>query len=694
MVVPLIAASGAAIDYSLATSAQAKLNQAAQIAAVTAAATARNVVNGYVTTTTSADSSHDAEAITEGQRSGLESFTSQAGLVRNLAIDLSNTTVIITRTSNILTATLNYRAQWQTTVMKAYGVSTINLSGTGSSILGISDRHPANPITKGADYDLVIDEAWKANGTNVNNRADLPVYNDWYSGTVGTKYPVLTSSEVDSITPLNNTNVTGAIRIGDPTGAMAPIISKKIYLNTGSYELRYLYKSTLVYPDYEPIYVCGTVETEMDWVKSGLTRTLASEVKSAAVDGGIRNAQTARAGVYLTPITTNPQIATPAPVASSFNRPPPLAAGNLNITRLDNSSYRIDICAYSSRWIERKIPINITKAGYFWLTFLAEPPSNYTMNGFFLGPVKLCASSCSSTPYNNSPWTSYNVGTHTAGTVLFQDSFDTPPNKNQGDNFDLTSGTVPSDAKYESPINHWMVLDRASNGISVDGTTVTSTSDFNYGTNSSPSAPKDGAQFLRSNNVKYNSLLIRRLLLLPGFYRVKMWAADQPTEQGCDSLASTGYRGYVARQDWQTQPAVPATTPSDFAARYGLSLNLPGKDTQVFCGAWTQVVRCYFLAGTQFYDFGIGPNLVSLLYRDTTGKYFFANTTFDQFSIEYMSDNVVGGYPDSDTACSAEYKSGRNTNKRITTLGIGGSVMWPGYTQKTFSHYTITAPRP
>ncbi len=672
LIAPIIAAAGAAIDFGFATRSQGKLEQAAQIASTTAAAATRNVVNGYASPTIAATSTHDAEATAEGRRVGLASFLAQTALLPNVAIDPSSVTMTVTRTSNTISATLNYQAQQQTVLMKIYGVSAINLSGKGSSIIGVMDD-PANNLnnnnTSGSDY--VINEPWSDGGAVVTNMPTKPVYNNWYSGTGGGDNPLLSSS--DSV--LTN-KVTGAIKVGSSTGGVAPIITKKVYFQTGDYELRYWYKSTVVYPDYEPIHICGTLETEMNWVKSGRTRTLASAFKSPPTADVISTAQTSRAGVYLNPITTNPQLTTAAPLSSSFPRPPDLASA----TRTDNSSYRIDICAYSSHWIERKIPITITSAGYFWLSFLAEPPtSTTTVNGFYLGPVKLCWNTCPGPSNVNSPWRPYDVTTNSPGSQLFSDSFDTPT-KVDGDYFSLTSGLFSADAGYETPIDHWIAYNKVTRQFSANSALTTDY--FVYGTSGPTRAsPRDGAQYLRVGNS--NGELTRRLLLLPGYYRVKVAAGNLAAPDPCDSTTPTPYAIDFSRQDWLSIQSKPTLAPPEFTnVASGRAPEVKG------CGVMSDLVICYLATSTQFYDFVLGGSTVASVYAVPGTLYVRIRIpTYDAFSIEYMSNNLVANPAELQSSCSL------NGGPAKIYAAAGGDV-WPGYTTKTFDRFRITAPLP
>ena len=360
-----------------------------------------------------------------------------------------------------------------------------------------------------------------------------PVINDWYSGTAGSASPLSSNGG-----PTIRGAPSARMQVGNASGTIPPILSKKVYLPAGNYELRYWYQSTVVYPEYEPVFICGSAEGEMHWATSSTTRPLNSSPSAANVLGGVSLAQSARAGVYLVPVLGNPQLDTTAPSASSFPMPPNLpynaviAPANL---RADNSSNRIDICAYSSRWIQRSISIQITDTGYFWLSFIAEPPaSTRRINGFYLGPVKLCQDACGDDLNNNWPWA--------AGAKLYDDSFESPSRSN-GATFDVASlSGFTSEAKYELPAG-W-----AAGRYGGDAAGAWDPASFVYET---PTA-YDGSTSIRTKRL--GIWLYRRMLLMPGVYKINFMANMKqplPTMQWCSATNSLDDGSVVT--NWQLQ---------------------------------------------------------------------------------------------------------------------------------------------
>ena len=560
LIVPMMTLMGLALDYGNALLMKSRLDQAALAAASAAANAARNVLQSANRSDAGYDQKGmDGKALAEGKDIGVKIFAAQLGTIingRNDAADVS-----VARVSNTFTANVKYSAQLNTYFMRVWNVNVLNLSGQRSIIVGMVDTANQTSL-KGS----IIDEQWKAPASSVQSSdPSKPVINDWFSGTPGSISPVVTDPT------LLDSKVPTAIRVGSPDNSIAPIISKKIYLEKGDYQLRYWYRSTVAYPEYEPVFICGTVEDEMHWVTSSIIRDLGPSTNPSTTYGGVSAAQTSRAGAYLVPILSNPQLAAPAPAADSFSKPPLLPWTSSNLRR-DNSANRVDICAYSSRWIERSIPIKVTNSGYFWLSFIAEPPeSTYRrvnstntafINGFYLGGVQLCAGSCSAPVNNNWPWT--------ANTVLYKDTFDEYPTPTAGANF-LTTRNIfpdvtPTTANYEKKPD-WVIGRFGGGGSSIP-------TGFQYDNAS-------GNMIVRSTVL--GMWMYRRMLLMPGVYKFKFKASrsenapDQvwcETGTGASALAPAANDEKVASTiGWTLKnPAIYPFTTCGCAAGYVTSL--------------------------------------------------------------------------------------------------------------------------
>ncbi len=625
---PMMGLMGLAVDYGNALFVKSRLDQAAQAAAVAAANAARNVVQSANRADPAFnETAINSSALAEGQQIGSNIFSAQLGVVVNGSA--SAPTVVVTRTSNTFSAKVTYSATLNTYFARLFNLKTFNLNGARSIIIGMLDMS-ASASTPNS----VIDEQWLTPGAAQAGDPNAPVINDWYSGTAGSASPLAPPDgsllNGAPVTPPSTYIQVGGVLNGAP---VAPIISKKVYLPTGNYEFRYWYKSTVVYPDYEPVYICGSVEGEMHWVTATATRTLASARNSSTTNSG---AQTARAGAYLVPILTNPQLATAPPTAgrnaslpNDFPLPPALPWSASN-RRPDNSANRIDICAYSARWIQRSVPVSITNAGYFWLSFVAEPPTTTsTINGFYLGRVQLCQTKCSEPLNNNWPW-SYKTNLFTA------DFTSGIPNQQ----FSTSTGYFPAGASYEkTPL--WIT--RVFGGL--QGNPADSQPLFVYQQNDKRVGPNVIVDSQRSG-----SYLYRGLLLTAGTYRATFTiGTSSPTPGGPNAYCANG------------------------------TSNLPG------CACFTGSIDPNIAHGDQIANTG----LTSALDRRTSG---IVGSSYNSYTIRPMGGGIGGGGSGGggpDDGGSGD--SGTGTAD-VNSLGYLLGNCWSSYNPKTFT-YCFLVPR-
>ena len=715
---PMMVLAGGTIDFMYAVRSQSKLEQAARIASSTATITARRLVNNAP-----AGANADSMAIQEAQKVGMASFLNQTSGLPNLMIDLVNTTITVARNGDTFNATLNYSANQNTIFAKVVGYTTIPLTGAGSMVVGVSDV----PVNKAIapKTAAIIAERWSPIQATTPN---API-NDWSSGTPGTQLPTMTPAKYPAV--FDNPAVNAAIRVGSLDGSISPIISKKAYMPAGKYELRYWYKSTIVYPEYEPAYICGTIEDEMNWVNAsdGRNPNPAGWRQGDPVPSTrYVTRQTSRAGVYLDPIETNPQLATTPPDASTFPRPPLMYNPNLGIVRGDSSlGNRIDICAYSSRWIERTVTIQVSKSAYYWLSFVAEPPQGEMINGFYLGPLQLCPNACGGSVNNNFPWS--------AGTVLYQDSFEGIPSAGQGYPFDKKSRGFTTEAKYENPPD-WE--------FGAYGGFQPAADSFAYDT----SGRIDGATSVMTQ--KLSLWLYRRMLLMPGVYLVDFKDAlgkAMPAVRWCptinlDPAGSSITTWYLtdtsdpAYDGTCTCPAGAITTIITSDEKVHTQTNLstngglagsgftgsapsgykntrdPNGSAMGDCHFSTNVVPdryCFLAPRTQYYGFQFRVNGV---YMTTTAGTQFAgfdpqlgagNAYLDQVKVTLLSPGVknklntdtsgVGDFDDYYNKCSSRLVTASTAATSANVIS-GGVPMWPGRSVKQLNGLTVTAPLP
>lgn len=710
MMVPMMGVAGIAVDYGFAVKGQGKLNQVALIAATNAANTARNMLN----VAGPGSNSLDSAALAEGKTVAENFFDNQATTISNTTV--GSKTVTVKRTGNTITANVTYSATVSTFIAPMFGVSSLNITGGGSMIVGLMDAVPT-----ASSQGLVIDENWSLPaGTSPNlSDASLPVINDWYSGTRGSVSPLVTNRPV---TKSDGTTLAGAVlRVGNPTQTIAPLVSKKVYLEKGDHELRYWYRSTVIYPEYEPTFICGTVENEIYWATSITTRADTAVPGPTSVDPKLK--QSVRAGVYLDPILTNPQLATSAPVKDDFPTPGLLANGVA-----ENTRNRVDICVYSSRWIQRSIPIKVESSGYFWLSFVSEPFSSdsalTTRNGFYLGPVQFCkgtatavlaATACSGALNNNWPWA--------AGTVLYEDTFDETPAVNVtpgSNNFNKSRQVITASSKYET-LAPWVT--NAYNGarfgaeaLVYEATTGGGASDWGRG------------NIVRSTRLGIG--LYRKLLLQPGTYRfqfsasaneraaaaVRQWCLVDETNQSLGYVqkplgscicpagwvttlvhSDEGLTGDSGRNAFVTGTAPPGYKPGSGGDAFAMSDCHSSNPT----GRANGDVYCVLVPRTQYYGFMIrvaGPYLETTrtTYPGFDAQLGTGGAYFDHLQVKVLSmgvtNNLTADFPNFTRDCRTPLVD--NSDVPTPSNIINGRIpMWPGYTTKTNARVTVTAPK-
>ena len=146
-------------------------------------------------------------------------------------------------------------------------------------------------------------------------------------------------------------------------------ISTKIYLTAGSYELRWEYAGRVGNEYYDTSYICGTTAAELSWAND----------TSYMYGSTPLGARTDQINVYLDQTSSGMP-----PTHTTIDTTQTLAGSNL-----------IDECVYSSGWIERSVPINVSAAGYYWLS-LAADGANDSVGGD-IDNIRLCKGTCSGT---------------------------------------------------------------------------------------------------------------------------------------------------------------------------------------------------------------------------------------------------------------------------------------------------------
>jgi hypothetical protein len=332
-----------------------------------------------------------------------------------------------------------------------------------------------------------------------------------YTGSDGTQWHITGYClEQDRIGTINNAVFEGNYSVeldcddGSGRRGNSSITTQLSYLSAGTYELRYAYRSRVGYSNYDPTYLCGSSASDLSWANDGT-------VYNGNSYTGTRSNQL---NVYFD--QNNP----------TTNKPP--THTTIDGTQTLDGSNLIDMCLYGPNWVQRSVSINVTTAGYYWLSFAADG-SNDTLGGQ-LDNVQFCRISCPGSVQDNFPSTWL-----PSGKVLFEDTFDNMTIKaNYGLYSDVdistsngTSGTPSSGWPNTGP-SGWRIseVNQMSNGY--------------Y-------QPAQGTAFIEldadrnvSGVANSNRTITRRFLLDPGYYQVSYYFRSNATFA---SLGSTVYCG-------------------------------------------------------------------------------------------------------------------------------------------------------
>ena len=129
-IIGLVGTAGLGIDFYNALAAKSKLDLATDAAAIAAI----NAAQTYITTNsaTQTDPALTNAAIAAGQAQALKVFKSNAGSTASIA---STPTVTMTRTGQVINATVTYTAASKNAFGPMFGVSQINMNGDAASSL-------------------------------------------------------------------------------------------------------------------------------------------------------------------------------------------------------------------------------------------------------------------------------------------------------------------------------------------------------------------------------------------------------------------------------------------------------------------------------------------------------------------------------------------------------------------------------
>ncbi len=333
--------------------------------------------------------------------------------------------------------------------------------------------------------------------------------NNGYTGSTGTKWYVTGYClETDAVGLINATVPEGQTAAeldcdnGNGTKGNSAI-STQVYMEYGNYELRWFYRSRVDYPDYDPVYICGSAAADTSWANSSNDNfpTPAGDTRTNQIN------------VYLD-----------QPVAATNGAPPfhytldgqvQLAGSNL-----------IDTCVYSPTWVERSVRIKVTKPGFYWLTFAADG-ANDSFGGQ-IDNLRLCQGNCAGSPQDNFPaaWLPSNNGG--VNKVLFQDTFNLPLYiDNTGLAANVTGNLSNSTGTSGTVLSGWPTA-------GASGWATAPLNQVIY--NTANGALSTQSVWLANANGQPGRMMARPLLLVPGYYNLSYYYQSQTEFNGLSGV--------------------------------------------------------------------------------------------------------------------------------------------------------------
>ncbi len=405
--------------------------------------------------------------------------------------------------------TISLSASIPTTMIKMIGFSSLAVGVTQQcfSTMGnvpqpTPDASNTTPITEGFENSANPHMAWyKPNGTELGYETGtaVPVTNTatntaGYVGTTGVEWIIMGYClEIDTSGETVNQDAQGThgaeLDCDNGSGTAGnSSISTKVYLQATTYELRWNYTSRSTDTYYDTSYICGSTAAEMTW---------ANDPNYVLPGGKTLGARTNQINVYLDQNSTGLP-----PTHTTLDGTQTLAGSNL----IDECLYSLpppaSATTYPYGWIERSVPITVSTAGNYWLSFAADGASD--SYGGQIDNIRLCLNTCSGSVSDNFPTSWLPVsGTNT---VLFEDTFESP----------TYTGTYNSGGKVNLSVGTSSVWGETGQGWS-----AAPTNQIPYWTSGCP----QGNQCLElgwgtASNSHLNTLIARPFLLDPGYYQV------------------------------------------------------------------------------------------------------------------------------------------------------------------------------
>ncbi|MDQ2762670.1 MAG: hypothetical protein M3Y22_04025, partial [Pseudomonadota bacterium] len=327
-----------------------------------------------------------------------------------------------------------------------------------------------------------------APGTPRTTPLNTPPTTVGYTGTTGTAWYITGYClEIDSVGVINSTVPEGThsaeLDCDNGSGSAGNSSGSTLkYLAAGNYELRWNYVSRVDYPDYDPVYICGSAASDLSWANN--TNSSGGPVSNAL--------RTNQVNVYLDLNTSGVP-----PTHTTIDGTQQLGGSNL-----------VDMCVYSKNWVERSVRIVVTTPGYYWLSFAADGQND--SYGGQIDNIRLCPDTCSGSLQDNFP------AAWLTSPTLFEDTFESPAYSANVGTYESTNGNLnSSNGTSGTSTSGWPSL-------AASGWATAPYNQVDYLTTSAA----QGLQSIQLDGLKTgsmsttNRLISRSFLLMPGYYQL------------------------------------------------------------------------------------------------------------------------------------------------------------------------------
>ncbi|WP_158815147.1 TadE/TadG family type IV pilus assembly protein [Methylocapsa sp. S129] len=549
-IVAITIAAGGAVDLGRAYNAQQKLNAVATLACQYASRNALLATDATSYTGSNTYASKVASFITTNLQSQNFQYTQTTATPFT---STQNGPANVSLTANVPTTFMQIAQITQMPVsasVHCYDTpSSVTASATSGSYL-VQETFGTSGCTGACwwYYPAPGSTTNTGNGKTLTTPNSTPTSTIGYTGTTGTQWVVMGYCvEIDTVgilwptVPVGTHSAELDCENGSGTAGNSSISTEQ-YLPAGNYEVRWFYNSRVNYPDYNPAYICGSAASDLSWAND-------TNSSGGPVPGALRDNQI---NVYLDLNTTGVP-----PTHKTIDGTQSLGGSNL-----------VDMCVYTANqnWIERSIRIDITTAGWYWLSFAADGQND--SYGGSIADLRLCAGTCVNTVQDNFP------SAWLTSTNLFEDTFESPTYS-----YSTTGSSAYVNANGN--MNNSVGTSGASNdgwpNLAASGWAAAPYNQIDYVMKSAA----QGSQAVEVDGTKSgsmttsNRLISRGFLLDPGYYQVSY---DYISDGQFSSLSGVycGATPSAANVASLTGTATAKSRPTGVSATENLNSNIVG----------------------------------------------------------------------------------------------------------------------